>query len=149
MLMASLLGIKGLSGKLVPLIRALSRAKKLFLSPLSRYWLDPCCSNPDHLWTYRTVNYLPKLGSATAALKEYVRDTLYTRHNSNFRFLCPNKILGIDQRKSEMPLDDARELAAIWGTEPVHPDNCGGCPEGPIQPRCQIHKPSMEAGHSF
>ncbi len=50
-----------------------------------------------------------------------MRDTLYTRHVSNFRVLCPNKILGIGQRRTELPLEDARELAQTWGNDPVHP----------------------------
>jgi hypothetical protein len=115
-------GIKDLSGKLVPLIQPLCGAKKLFLSPLSKYWLDPCCSNPDHLVNYKTPGYLSKLGTAISLLKEFVRYTLYTRHTSNFRVLCPNKILGIgQQRKSELPIEDARELAALWGPDLVHP----------------------------
>jgi hypothetical protein len=54
-------------------------------------------------------------------LKDFIRDSLYTRHTSNFRVLCPNKILGIGQRRSELPIDEARDLATIWGNNPVHP----------------------------
>jgi hypothetical protein len=118
LLVADKAGVKELTSKLTPLIRALSGAKKLFLSLLSRYWLNPCCSDPDHLTNYSETGYLPKLGGAIAALREYVRDSLYTRHTSNFRVLCPNKILGIGQRRDEMPMEDARELAAIRLKEP-------------------------------
>jgi hypothetical protein len=114
-------GIKDLTSKLVPLIRALSGARKVFLAPLSRYWLDPCCKDEDHLTNYKKAGYLQSLGSATNVLKEYIRDSLYTRHTSNFRVLCPNKILGIGQRRGEMSIEDARELAALWGSDPVHP----------------------------
>jgi hypothetical protein len=114
-------GIKDLTSKLVPLIRALKGAKKLFLAPLSRYWLNPCCGDPDHLTNYRTEGFLPRLGAATGVLKDYIRDSLYTRHTSNFRVICPSKILGIGQRSSELPMDEARELAAEWGNDPVHP----------------------------
>jgi hypothetical protein len=102
-------GIKELTAMLVPLIRALCGAKKIFLAPLSRYWVDPCCGDPAHLTNYRTADFLPKLGSATSVLKEYIRDSLYTRHTSNFRVLCPNRILGIGQRRAELPIEDARE----------------------------------------
>ncbi len=121
LLVADKAGVKELTSKLTPLIRALRGAKKLFLSPLSRYWLNPCCSDPDHLTNYNETGYLPKLGGAIAALREYVRDSLYTRHTSNFRVLCPNKILGIGQHRDEMPMEEARELAATWGGDPVHP----------------------------
>ncbi len=70
---------------------------------------------------YKSAGYQPRLGMATSALKDYVRDTLYTRHVSNFRVLCPNKILGIGQWRMELPLEDARELAQTWGNDPVHP----------------------------
>jgi hypothetical protein len=108
---------------LVPLIHALSGAKNIFLTPLSRYWIDPCCGDPTHLTNYRTAEFLPKLGAATSMLKEFIRDSLYTRHTSNFRVLCPNKILGIGQRRAELPIEDARELAAMWGRDPVHPSS--------------------------
>jgi hypothetical protein len=98
-------------------------AKKLFLSPLSRNWLNPCCPNPEHVTNYKTPGYLPRLGMATSALKDFVRDTLYTRHVSNFRVLCPNKILGIGQRRTDMPIEEARELAHTWGNDPVHPSS--------------------------
>jgi hypothetical protein len=114
-------GIKELTSMLVPLIRSLCGAKKIFLAPLSRYWVDPCCGDPAHLTNYRSADFLPRLGAATSVLKEYIRDSLYTRHTSNFRVLCPNRILGIAQRRAELPIEDARELAAMWGRDPVHP----------------------------
>jgi hypothetical protein len=113
-MVADKVGIKDLSGKLFPLTRALCSAKKLFLSSLSRYWLDRCCANPEHLSNYRSTGYLPKLCAAISALKDYVRDMLYMWHTSNFRFLRPNKILGIGQCKAELPVEDARELPATW-----------------------------------
>jgi hypothetical protein len=116
-------GIKDLTNKLVPLIRALNGARKVFLAPLSRYWIDPCCAEPDHLTNYKTAGYLPSLGTATNVLKEFIRDSLYTCHTSNFSVLCPNKILGIGQRRSEIPIEDARELASLWGSDPVHPSS--------------------------
>jgi hypothetical protein len=116
-------GVKDLAGKLVPLLKALGSAKKLVLSPLSRYWLDPCCPDPSHVTNYKTVGYLQRLGSATSALKDFIRDSLYTRRVQNFRVVCPNKILGIGQRQSEMPIEDARLLAELWGGDPVHPAN--------------------------
>jgi hypothetical protein len=116
-------GIKDLVSKLVPMLKALSGARKLLLSPLSRYWLDPCCDDPTHVTNYRAVGYLPRLGAATSALKDYIRDSLYTRRISNYRVVCSNKILGIGQRQSERAIEDARLLADLWGGDPVHPAN--------------------------
>jgi hypothetical protein len=112
--------VKDLTGKLVPLIRTLCSAKKLFVSPLSRYWRDPCCSDPEHLVNYNTASYLPRLGASVSALRDLALDYLYTRHTPNLQVICPNTILGINQRKAEMSMEDARELAAAWGTDPVH-----------------------------
>jgi hypothetical protein len=63
-------GIKDLSGKLFPPIKALCSAQKLFLSPLSQYWLDPWCANPEHMFNYRFTGYLPKLSTVISALKD-------------------------------------------------------------------------------
>jgi hypothetical protein len=57
-------GIKDLTSKLVPLIQALSGARKVFLAPLSRYWIDSCCEEPGHLSNYKMAGYLPLLGFA-------------------------------------------------------------------------------------
>ncbi len=47
-----------------PVIRALGNAQKVFLTPLARYWVSPCCSDTAHVTNYHTVGYLPKLGEA-------------------------------------------------------------------------------------
>jgi hypothetical protein len=66
LLIADKAGVKDLTNKLVPLIRALSGVKKLFLMLLSIYWIDLCCGDPNHLTNYRMADYLPKLGAATS-----------------------------------------------------------------------------------
>jgi lysophospholipase L1-like esterase len=48
-------------------------------------------------------------------------DTLNTCHTSNFRVLWPNKILGIGPWQAELLIEDVRELAAMWVSDPVHP----------------------------
>jgi hypothetical protein len=88
-------GIKDVTNKLVPLVRALESVKKLFLSPLARYQLDPCCATEGHVTNYQTPGYLARLGAATASRHDFIRDALFKRHTSNFRVLCPNKMLGI------------------------------------------------------
>jgi hypothetical protein len=37
--------------------------KKVFLSPLTKYWLKPCCTAPGHLTNYTSPHYLPSPGS--------------------------------------------------------------------------------------
>jgi hypothetical protein len=88
---------------------------------LARYWVAPCCGDPLHLVNYRTTGYLPKLGDAIAALRDYVRDALFVKKIPNFRVLCPNKMVGVGQRKQEPTDEEAAKTAAVWGPDPVHP----------------------------
>ncbi len=47
-----------------------------------------------------------------------MRDSLLTKRNSNFRVLCPNRMLGI------FPLltnEAAIDIGGMWGGDPVHP----------------------------
>jgi hypothetical protein len=95
LLVADKAGIKDLTAKLAPLLQELGGCKKLVLTPLARYWLSPCCDNVDHVSNYREKNYLPKLNMAVSGLQDYIRDSFYTRRISNYRVLCPNKMIGL------------------------------------------------------
>jgi hypothetical protein len=104
-----------------PVIRALGNAQKVFLAPLARYWVGPCCSDTAHVTNYHTVGYLPKLGDAVYALRDQVRDFLYIKKTPCFRVLCPNSMMGMGQRRIELSDDEASRTAALWGPDPVHP----------------------------
>ncbi len=103
------------------LLKALGGSCKIILTPLARYWVAPCCGDPLHLVNYRTTGYLPKLGNAIAALRDSVRDALFVKKIPNFRVLCPNKMVGVGQRKQEPTDEEAAKTAAVWGPDPVHP----------------------------
>jgi hypothetical protein len=96
-------------------------SKKLFLTPLARYWVGPCCGDPRHHTNYRQPSYLSRLGDAIHALRDNIRDCLFTRHVVNFRVLCPNKMIGVGQRREEPSDEEAAKTAALWGADPVHP----------------------------
>jgi hypothetical protein len=52
---------------------------------------------------------------ATNNLRDYIHSALFTRPpKKNFR------VLGIGPHKGEIPLDKGRDLAAIWGSDPLH-----------------------------
>ncbi len=87
--------VKEMVGVLSPAIKAMGQARKIFLTPLARYWLKPCCSDPAHHTNYSAPDYLTALGSNVFRLREHIRDALYTRRVSNFRVLCPNRMLGL------------------------------------------------------
>ncbi len=40
--------MKELVVMLGPLLKELGGSKKLFLTPLARYWAAPCCGDPQH-----------------------------------------------------------------------------------------------------
>jgi hypothetical protein len=111
--------VRDLVSKLTPLLKTLGlRVKKVFLSPLTRYWIRPCCSAPDHLTNYNAVSYLPNLGVGVYSLREFIRDSLYVRRASNFRVICPNQMLNVRPGLTD---EEAREAASLWGDNPVHP----------------------------
>jgi hypothetical protein len=104
-----------------PVIRAPGNAQKVFLTPLACYWVSPCCSDTAHVTNYHTVGYLPKLGEAVYALRDHVRDFLFIKKTPCFRVLCPNRMMGMGQRRIEPSDDEASRTVALWGPDPVHP----------------------------
>jgi hypothetical protein len=74
-----------------------------------------------HVTNYHTVGYLPKLGEAVYALRDYVRDFLFIKKTPCFRVLCPNPMMGMGQRRIEPSDDEASRTAVLWGPDPVHP----------------------------
>ncbi len=93
----------------------------MFLDPLERYWLSPCCENPGHLVNYREQSYLPSLNNSISALRDCIRDSLYTRRVSNYRVLCPNKMMGLGPRTGGISDSEAKEHTDRCGGDPVHP----------------------------
>jgi hypothetical protein len=113
--------VKDLVQQLIPLLKLLGNSRKILLTPLARYWVAPCCSSSDHHVNYSTPSYLSSLGDAVHALRDNIRDCLYTRRISNFRVLCPNRMIGVGQRKQVPSDEEAAKAAALWGNNPVHP----------------------------
>jgi hypothetical protein len=110
--------VKEMTTMLQLLVKALGQARKAFLSPLTQYWIKPCCEDPHHHTNYPSPTYLPALGASVFRLCDHIRDTLYTRRCSNFRVICTNRLLGIGPNLSD---DAAKELSQLWGTDPIHP----------------------------
>jgi hypothetical protein len=113
--------VKSLMGLLMPLLKLLGNSRKLFLTPLARYWVGPCCDKETHHINYRSQGYLPRLGDALHALRDNIRDGLFTRRVPNFRVLCPNRMVGVGQRRIKPSDEEAALSAALWGNDPVHP----------------------------
>ncbi len=111
-------GVRDLTSQLTPLIKALAGVRKIFLTPLARYWLKPCCNEETHHVNFKASGYLPALGSNIFRLRDYIRDALFTKRTSNYRVLCPNRMLGIGAHLSD---EDAQKIGGLWGPDPVHP----------------------------
>jgi hypothetical protein len=117
--------VRDLISKLTPRLKTLGpRVKKVFLSPLTRYWIRPCCSAQGHLTNYNAVFFLPNLGVGVYSLREFIRDSLYVRRASNFRVICLNRMLNIHPGLTD---EEAREVASLWGDNPVHPSARAYC----------------------
>ncbi len=113
--------VKELVQQLSPLFKLLGNCRKILLMPLARYWVAPCCANEDHHTNYSSPHYLSALGDAVHALRDHIRDCLFTRRVPNFRVLCPNRMIGVGQRRQVPSDDEAAKAAALWGNNPVHP----------------------------
>jgi hypothetical protein len=118
LLVADKAGIRDLTSQLTSLIKTLTGIRKIFLTPLARYWLKPCCSDEVHHVNFHASGYLPALGSNIFRLRDYIRDALFTKRTSNYRVLCPNRMLGIGAHLSD---EDAQRIGGLWGPDPVHP----------------------------
>jgi hypothetical protein len=114
-------GINELTGKLLPIFKPLGNAKKLVPSLVARFWLDPCCKDPAHIVIYKKPGFLAELGISVSSLRDYIQDSLYMRRSINYRVLCPNFMLGISSDKGDLPIEEAKEMAATWGSDHIHP----------------------------
>jgi hypothetical protein len=85
----------------------LRESKKLFLAPLARYWLVPCCDDDSHFSNYKQQGYLPRLNTAISGLRDYIRDLLFTRRVSKYLLLCPNKMIGLGPHANSISDDEA------------------------------------------
>jgi hypothetical protein len=107
--------VKNLTARLGPVIRALDRIRKLFITPLLRYWSAPCCNQRGHISNFGLGRYLGALGESVQELRLFIRDSLFTRKVSNYRVICPNRILGLGQRPAN--------IMDLWVKDPVHPSD--------------------------
>ncbi len=127
LVVANKAAIKDLVNQLTPLFRVLGGSCKVILTLLARYLVAPCCSDPRHVVNYRSAGFLPKLGDAIAVLRDFIRDALFVKKIPNFRVLCPNRMIGVGQRRQEPSDEEAAKSAALWGPDPVHPISAAYC----------------------
>ncbi len=86
--------------------------------------MAPCCNQRGHISNFGVGHYplyLGALGESVQELCLHVRDSLFTRKVSNYREICPNRILGMSQRPSSLTDSKAKAAADLWDSDPVHP----------------------------
>jgi len=97
----------------IPLLRAGGGNIKIVLSPLPRYIMGPCCSNPDHVTNHGGSKYAEEMGARLADMCEWQEDFLYFKRIKKVKTLFPGSLIG-DMKEGR------KELAASWGRDPVH-----------------------------
>ncbi len=51
----------------------------------------------------------------------FIRDSLFTKKVSNYRLVCPNRVLKLGQKSLCLSSSVAKAVAELWGDDPVHP----------------------------
>ncbi len=113
--------VKALTSQLGPVIYALGGIKKLFVSPLLRYWASLCCGQRGHISNFGVERYLGALCDSVLELRMFIRDSLFTKKVSNYRLVCPNRVLELSQKTICTSNSAAKAAAELWGDDPVHP----------------------------
>jgi hypothetical protein len=129
---------KKLFNKSVPMLRAGGDAKKLILSPLLRYIHAPCCDDSTHLTNYG--KYAAAMGSGLADIKQWLKDLVFGKRIRNFRVMCSNSAIGLDE---EDDVISKRQAKALYGKDPVHLS-----PVGYKKPASQREKATSSATSS-
>jgi hypothetical protein len=102
-------GFRELFTLALPLLRAGKDHTKLLLTPLIRYAIESCCSNPGHITNKREANYGAALGEAMGNMAEWLQDMAYTRRIRNFAVVNANDLM----RAGSTPVN-------FWTEGPVH-----------------------------
>jgi hypothetical protein len=57
LLVAEKAGIRDLASHLIPLVKALGGVRKIFLTPLARYWPKPWCSDVNYHMNFKASSH--------------------------------------------------------------------------------------------
>jgi hypothetical protein len=113
--------VKELFCAVLPIIKAGGDCRKIILSPLSRYWVAPCCCGSGHHVNYNDPGYLPGLGDSVYRIRDHLRDLAHLKRIRKYRVFCPNRLIGMGERGDDPSIEELRVVADRWGTDPVHP----------------------------
>jgi hypothetical protein len=92
-----------------PLLELVGKKRGIVISPLPRYVVTGCCSNPEHCSNRRLLDYEQQQQQSLDIIKRSIKDYLFCH---GLRFI---RVLD--------PLVDIRgmEASKVWGEDPIHP----------------------------
>ena len=97
-----------------PLLRAAGKNLKIILSALPRYVQGRCCSNKLHLTNFGTKEYATEMGNSLAQIHSWLDDLAHGKRITEYMVMCISSAIGLEDNPSK------KELARIWGSDPVH-----------------------------
>ena len=97
----------------IPLLRAGGNMTKIVLSPLPRYIMGPCCSNPGHITNHGGDKFAVEMGARLADMCDWLADFLHIKRIKKAKTIFPGDLVGGLK-------DGKKELSAAWGRDPVH-----------------------------
>jgi len=97
----------------IPLLRAGGNMTKLVLSPLPRYIMGPCCTDPGHVTNQGGDKYAVEMGARLADMCDWLADFLHIKRIKKAKTIFPGDLVGGLK-------DGKKELSAAWGRDPVH-----------------------------
>jgi hypothetical protein len=92
-----------------PLFEAVGKKNSLWLSPMPRYVVAGCCTNPRHAPNRADPYFQDDMSTQLDTFKRSIKDHIHNLQRRNIKVVDPNlDIRGMD------PAD-------IWGDDPIHP----------------------------
>jgi hypothetical protein len=71
--------------RLLPVLNTIRDQKKVFTSPLPRYWDQPCCSNSSHMPNWEKISYRTSLLRTMDAQRRFIKDEVFHLGIKNIR----------------------------------------------------------------
>ena len=87
---------------------------KIILSALPRYVQGRCCEDQLHLTNFGTKEYATEIGTSLAQIPTWLDDLAHGKRITEYEVLCVSSAIGLEDNPSK------RELAKLWGSDPVH-----------------------------
>jgi hypothetical protein len=91
------------------------------MSPLGRYWIVPCCQKVERITNDNDPGYLRNLTDSIYQIRNLVRNSAHLKRIRKYKIVCPNRIIGMGERRNDPLIEELREVADRWDAVAVHP----------------------------